>query len=220
MISTLVIPESMGFVRVITNLAVKGMYLNVQTDDSQDMHRFRAYAYSVLKGTSKKPYCPIVQMLEEQNEYRVRFFPSAPVVIHFESVLDILEAKFRELSPRSTVAGQPIDLTTVVAAFGHPLAMNESFCRDLKVMHEAHRFRFIEQGLMVAYMHPLHPLGSSSMKREEPGSEPLYLSAIPLIIVRRMIPADDRFMRLPHEREAYQRFFSPAAKQTAWSVGE
>ena len=209
--------EGSGFFRLITNPHCIEQCCVYPTDDPT-LLRTRAYVYAVLKGSGRKPYCPIVSMVEEANAYRVRIFSDSPDDIDFSIVLDILEAKYRELSPAPTYARQPLDLTTVVAAFSHLQTNDEAFCRVLAEVHTAHRFRFIRQGLMIAYMHPHHSLGSSSLKRQKAGSEPLYLSAIPLIVIRRMIPADDRFMRTEEEKRAYAQFFGAGAHSAGWNV--
>lgn len=210
----LVVPESDAFVRLITNPA--GFVSHVVETTDEALHRVRAYAFAVVKGNGTQPYCPIVKMVEEANAYRVRVISDALDAVDFCAVLDILERKYRELSPGPTFAHQELDLTTVVAAFADARCNEELFHQALVAMHAAHRLRFIEQGLMVAYMHPCHPHGSSSRKRADPGSDALYLAAIPLIVVRRMIPADDRFMRTPEEHRAYQRFFSSLFVPTGW----
>lgn len=208
--------DSMGFVRLITNTSMSGVG-SIRTTDNEALLRMRAYAFAAVKGNGKSPYCPVVQMVEAANAYRVRDFPKHPEQIDFPSVLDVLEEKYHELSPGSTVAGEGIDLTTVVASFSHRDAMADTFCDALSTMHIAYRHRFIRQGLMIAYMHPTHPLGSSS-KKKKPGTEPLYLSGIPLVVVRRMIPADDRFMRESWELEAYEGFFGKRREPTGWHM--
>lgn len=201
----LIVPGSDTFVRLITNPA--GFVSHVVETTDEALHRVRAYAFAVVKGNGTQPYCPIVKMIEEANAYHVTVVSDAPDAVEFSAVLGMLERKYRELSPGPTFAHQELDLTTVVAAFADARCNEEPFHQALVAMHAVHRFRFIEQGLMVAYMHPRHPLGSSSRKRADPGSDPLYLSAIPLIVVRRMIPADVRFMRTPEEYAAYAGFF-------------
>lgn len=206
-----------GFFRLITNPAATDTGAVSVTDD-EALIRTRDYAFAVLKGKGGSPYCPIVRMVEEANAYRVRIFRDLPGTADFPTMLDLLEAKYRHLSPGKTEKGQPLDVTTVIAAYSHSEANAEYFLDALKAMHEVYRLRFIRQGLMLAYMHPRHPVGSSNVKRPDPGTEPVYLSGIPLVVVRRMISADDRFMRTPEEQQAYEGFFGPSDATTGWRL--
>lgn len=193
------------FVRLITNPSDIPSEPCEPADPA--LQGIRSYIQLVLKGDGDRPYCPIVPFIEKQNGYYVRLDPNQPETVDFPRVLQEMRDCFFRLSPADTTAGQELDVTTVMTGFSHPEAMHHGFCDTLKSVHETEKFSFIERGLMLAYMHPSHPLGSASGKRADPGNEPLYLSAIPLFMVRRMIPADDRFMRNEAEIMAYQRYF-------------
>lgn len=170
--------------------------------------RVREYIGSVLKGDGKRPHCPFVQLIEQRNGYHVRLFPEHPSAIDFPSVVGSLEERFRELSPDATVYDQPVDVTTTVAAFSHPAALAPDFCGALDQARDGHRQHFLDQGLMLAQMHPFHALGSSSVRKaDDPGSDPLYRSTIPLLMARRMHKEDVVFMHTVEAMAAYRKFF-------------
>ena len=170
--------------------------------------RVREYIGSVLKGDGKKAHCPFVQLIEQRDGYHVGIFPQHPSAIDFPSVVGAIEKRFRELSPSETFCDQPVDVTTTVAAFSHSEANTSDFCRALDQARDEHRRRFLDQGLMLAQMHPFHALGSSSARKaDDPGTDPLYRSGIPLLMTRRMHKEDVVFMHNDEAMTAYRKFF-------------
>lgn len=169
--------------------------------------RTRQYLRFVLEGIRGKPYCPYVEAIERGNGYYVRDFPENPDEIHFSDVVSALEQMFRKISPQETKKGQSLDITSVIAAFSHPEANTLTFCRILDAIRDEYRQCFLDQGLMLAQMHPYHKLGGSSLRRAEPGDEPLYTSGIPILVVRRMHEVDHVFMHNTKAKAAYQKHF-------------
>ena len=189
-----------GFVQLITN----PKDLGIQRSEDDYLFRTRKYLHHVLAGDGSRPYCPFVELIEENNGYHIRNFPEHPSGIGFDVIVNILGARFKLLSPRETYRNQPVDITTVVAAFAHPYAMSEEFCSQIDEARNHYRQDFLDQGLMIAQMHPHHQLGGVGKKSSD---DPLYVSGIPLLMVRRMHQPDNVFMKLPREIEAYMKYF-------------
>jgi len=98
------------------------------------------------------------------------------------------------------------DPTTVIAAFYEVDAMREAFCGKLEEVRNQKRQHFLDQGLMIAYMHPFHALGSAKEGVSDIDGE-LYSSGIPLLMVRRMHKEDYVFMHTDAEKSAYNMYF-------------
>lgn len=192
-----------GLVQLVTNVdSLDNLERTFETDIPAFV-RTANYLRAVKEGDGK-PYCPFVELIERNNDYFIINIGKDFEPIKFEKVIDILEYEFRALSPRETYTSQPVDTTTVVAAFSEPNAMSQDFCHGLDEVRNHFRQRFLDQGLMIAQMQPYHPFGGVS-KRKSNG--PLYVSEIPLLMVRRMHQPDHVFMKLPQEKIAYSRYF-------------
>lgn len=183
--------------------------LEVDYVRSRTLARARDYLNQVRKGDGTRPHCPFVQAIEAENGYYVLPFEEHPKEVDLGGIIERLEAEFKEVSSRKTTKDQAVDPTTMVAAFGHPRAVSRRFCSGLTDGRNQHRLHFLQQGLMLAHMHPFHSLGSASTRRAEPGSQPLYVAEIPLLMVRRMHAPDHVFMKTRSEKTAYGQFFDP-----------
>lgn len=196
-------------IHLITNAANIEPSLVIQASISPTVIRTRNYISTVLTGDGKRPHCPFVETIETKNGYYILPYEQPPEGINFPEIIEQLNDKFRTLSPTKTTQNQPVDVTTVIGAFGHEDAMNESFCKNLEAQRNEHRLEFLQQGLMLAHMHPFHSVGSNSSRRETKGEDPLYVSKIPLLMVRRMHQPDHVFMKTSEEKAVYAKYFGP-----------
>ncbi len=197
------------YVQLITNPDALTSPEGLRTSIDPVLLRVREYIRSVLTGDGKRPHCPFVQFIENQNGYRVLDVPEHPKEIDFAPLILGLADTLQNVSPALTSADQEPDPTTIVAAFSHPDAHSAEFCRRLDEIRDAGRQIFLDRGQMLAQMHPFHRLGSSSTKKaDDPGDDPLYTSTIPLLMVRRMHKEDVVFMHNHEAMHAYRKYFS------------
>lgn len=187
------------FVQIVTNPSAE--YVSVQSTESW-LIRTVQYLTHVSVGDGKKAFCPFTRMIEKRNAY----YAGPYVCEELEGSVAEIEACFKEISPRATHSGQVPDPTTVIAAFFEVDAMRESFCGKIEELRNQKRQHFLDQGLMIAYMHPFHALGSAKEGAVDTDRE-LYSSGIPLLMVRRMHKEDYVFMHTDAEKTAYARYF-------------
>lgn len=215
-------PDKDGFVRLITNSSAFVEFGGTRDrimhgiKQASDDYIFRTKQYfDFVSIGNGKPYCPFIGMVEGNNGYYLREF-SDSVQNYFslnciQTVVDILEKKFKSLSPDKTGIGTKSDMTTVIAAFSNPDCTNKEFCESLyEIARNSVRQHFLDLGLTIAHMGPYHSLGSNSKSREndkEIKDKPLYNSGIPLLIVRRLHKHDHVFMKTEKEIAAYEKYF-------------
>ncbi len=190
-----------GFEHLIThtqNIPV-GSYYESQEDNHK---RIFNYLMEVKIGDGQKPYCPFVKIIEKSNGYYFKCFSLEELDRSFHE----LERGFKSISPNSTQSNQKPDPLTMIAAFPEQKAMGADFCKLLEQKRDDLRLSFLVQGLMVAHMHPFHSLGSAK-EASNLVDEELYVSSIPLLMVRRMHKEDIVFMHTKDELSAYYSFF-------------
>lgn len=203
-------PQDM--VRLVTNeVHFRDQFEGVmrrETSSDPTLLRTRTYLASVLEGKAGRPHCPFVRAIEDQNGYFVIPDERTPGDVDLSSTVDRLVSEFGQLSSLSTQANQSLDVTSVVAAFGHSEAMTPAFCAQLDAARNRTRLEVLRLGLMLSQMHPFHPReaqGQSVSGRIT--DERKYQAQIPLLIVRRMHAPDRVFIRTAEEKAAYDQYF-------------
>ncbi len=182
-----------------------------EVPDTHVLRRVYEYIEQVEIGDGKKSYCPFVRMIHKKNGYFVQVFSN--YALHAGGVIEELERAFKVRSPKKTQSGQYPDPVTIVAAFPEDHASSAEFCHFLEQTRNEWRQHFLDQGLMIAYMHPFHVLGSAKEGSEE-NSEKLYVAQIPLLMVRRMHKEDHVFMHTAEEIAAYEKYFGKVKKNS------
>ncbi len=201
-----------GFSQLITNEA-REPFLERKPTRNETVRRIRSYLSHVLIGDGTRPFCPFVRAIEEHNGYFFHIFSRPVSESILTAAIEKLEHAFKQLSPNETYMRQPVDYINVIAAFSHASAMDESSCKMIETARNNARERFLEQGLMLAHMTPHHRLGN----RDAEGTEPLYVSQIPVLIVRRMHEPDHVFMKSDREKAIYAGYFGTEGVRTAFN---
>jgi hypothetical protein len=179
-------------------------HLSTAKDDTgsvvtEQRTRVLRYLEHVLHGgRDERPLCPFVPVVHQRNGYWLTFFDCEPTAIVFSTVVAQLVAQFCSVSPAETTSAQAVDPTTIIAAFPHLGCMTEAFGATLESARNAERGAVLARGLMLAHMTPFHA---------DPKGGAQYVSAIPLLMVRRMHQPDVVFMKTPDEIATYQCFF-------------
>lgn len=194
------------FLQMVTNESI--LESDFTLNDSKNSF-FRAYDYitRVKDGDGKQSYCPFVRLIEKQNGYYLKSYHKTLEEGYLTNISTELLQKFVTLSPRKTTIDQKVDTTTVVAVLMNRKATTEESLSLMIQVRDKVRLSFLEQGLMIAYMHPIHELGGVGKRGSTLPETPMYVAEIPLLMVRRMHKEDYVFMHTESEKEAYAKYF-------------
>lgn len=165
----------------------------------------RAYLRRILVGDGQKAHCPFVQFIEDRNGYHLRPIRAEADTVDIEASLQLLIDKFQQLSPAPTLRGDRPDPTIVIISFGGPGTSEEAFCTKMSQTKAQMRHLFLQAGLMVNDTTPFHPVGD----RNGEGQAPMFVSEVPILMVRRMHILDHIFMKDGASLELYARIFGP-----------
>jgi hypothetical protein len=211
-----------GFYNLITNPATSNEFWNTEKDlmnlilnsnnglvseVTPDSPFGIAYDYlhSILRGNNGGPFCPFVKAIERNDAYYIKDFReniSAEMLIN--SATELVEI-FTSVSPLGPDTYSHPDLTSCVAVFSSMKAQTLNGFQLMSHAHELLRPRVINSGLMLAVTHRLHEVGGRPNSRNP--NEPMFVSKIPLFILRRMNRYDHVFMKSDADRESYHRLF-------------
>ena len=111
-------------------------------------------------------------------------------------------SEFKALERLSSENGKDPYRLSHISAFASPGAAGEKFHEAVQGIYDYSKLLFHQEGLMLGYMSPLHAPGGRNG-----GSEPVFISKLPLLIARKMHKSDHIFMRNPQEKAAYEKFF-------------
>ena len=181
-------------------------------DPSEEILRVRQYLLSVLN----RGYCPFVPDIEKANGYHVSVCDQDPATFNVDRVIQRLAGSFRrhiaECHP-----GVRESALTFIQTFSHPDAASERFLDTMRKMKNRHRIPLMEKGLKFEVAHPrIQPEGSKLLDRQRKTlPEPLFVSPIPLIMMRAFHRADLVFMKTQRDMEVYRRFFETEPRE-AW----
>lgn len=178
-------------------------YVNLDTAkkmliDDNTLQKVLNYLEYVTIGNQGDPYCPFVTKVHFNNGYYIKFFPEHPSKIDFNIIVQEMQESFFEISPNKTHINQKIDITTIVAAFSHTEAITHKFGQELEKARNQLRSKTLYKGLMLSQMYPFHL---------DPTGGQRYVSAIPMLMIRRMHYQDFVFMNTEEERKIFNSFF-------------
>ncbi len=194
------------FLQMVTNEIILESDF-VLEDSKNSLFRAHNYINQVKDGDGKQSYCPFVRLIEKQNGYYLKCYHKALKENYLTNVSKELLQKFISLSPNQTVINQKVDTTTVVAVLTDRKATTQESLSLIIQIRDKVRLSFLEQGLMIAYMHPIHELGGVGKRGSTLPETPMYVAEIPLLMVRRMHKEDYVFMNTEAEKEAYKKYF-------------
>jgi hypothetical protein len=194
------------FLQIVTNESVLDSDFIIK-DSKNSLVRAYDYIIQVKDGDGKQSYCPFVRLIEKQNGYYLKCFHMTLEEQYLTNISNELMQKFISLSPRKTTHDQKLDATTVVAVLTSRKATTEESLSLMIRIRDKVRLSFLEKGLMIAYMHPIHELGGVGKRGSTLPETPMYVAKIPLLMVRRMHKEDYVFMHTDDEKEAYAKYF-------------
>lgn len=198
-----------GFVRIITNPLAEPLEGRRELKES-GFSKMKAYFDKLTAGDGRKAYCPFTPAVEKQNGYYFRLDKSFVEGRRLSSI-NIVEAmvnSFFEISPKPTSryyleldrAGS-FDPTVLAIGFTNP-RLEREFSTRLKDFHSRIKNLVRIAGLMTANVSPYHELGG-----RDGGTIPMFVSEIPMIILRRMHSSDSVFMKDETGKRIYAMHF-------------
>lgn len=200
------ITTNQWFARLITN---QNWYeQEYQETSNPAVIAMREYLYSTLEWIDGKPNCPFVKFIEGKNWYYYKVWDMLPDDLGLKEILLSLKKTFTELSPLVTENDQKPDHINIIYALNNKDALSKDYLDMIIEVRDQLRQSFLDDWMMVAYMHPYHDTGWVN-ETSRLNTESIYNSRIPLLIARRMHKPDDVFMNLPEEIKAYEKYFGP-----------
>ncbi|GEM_PF-4138214 len=163
----------------------------------------RAYLSFVLNGphgNGKPSYCPFVEKVERLNGYHVSVYRNSDGAKLGEITAELL-SNYQKISGLIGIAAAG-NYAVLIGAFSHPSAKEKEFCEKLEQLHAQRKGEFREKGLMLGVMHPHHPPGGRNG-----GTAPMFISPVPIMVVRKMHVSDSVFMQTAKDRAVHARLF-------------
>lgn len=200
-----------NFSRLITNESDIEESDFVLKDPKNALLRAHQYLIQVRIGDGNKSYCPFVKFIEKENGYYLKCFHKKLSEKYLRNVALELFQRFKSISTSKTEFNQKVDPTTTVAILTNKQALSDDSHELIVKIREELRLSFLEEGLMIANMHPVHSPGGLGKRGIENPDAALYVADIPLLMVRRMHKEDYVFMRTPAEKSAYTKYFGEIA---------
>lgn len=202
------IEEDNRFFHLITNPSVANLGKAREVREHSILYRAYKYFEHVETGDGKRPFCPFVKMVSDSNGYHVRICTESPADDDLLSIMEGMKSMFHKISPALTHKDQPVDTTTIAVVFSAPEADSEVFFQTFARITAARKEYFCSHGLMMGYMHPFHSFGGTTKRGQgEMKESPLYVSGVPLLMLRRMHRQDFAFMGTDKLKEIYKGFF-------------
>jgi hypothetical protein len=164
--------------------------LSHHTDDCVPV--IQQYLDFLVKGDGRKAHCPFTQTMLETRQF---FYDISDLLLledeFFRTIAELREFHTRH-SDRYLVVG---------VAYKNEENFVESVAADGEVWRQKMRLELIAGGLTIAWTHPKNPIGTHT-DRDKP-AEPLWVSDIPLLMLRNLDKGDEPFMLSADSKRAF-----------------
>lgn len=170
-------------------------YLFTELSEHADKYvdSITSYLQFLVDGDGKTPHCPFTKgmMLKKQFYYDV----SNSIISEEEfcSALDQMKLFIEMKSDRFAVAG---------VVYANSANFTLEVAEQAEKYRQKHRLYLIKNGLTTAWTHPRNSLGTHTNK-DKP-NDPLWVSEVPMLMVRSLDKGDEPFMVTPQSKEAFQ----------------
>lgn len=162
------------------------------------------YLHSVSTGKNGRPYCPFVGSIEKNNSYYIKEYDLCPTPMSVqETVIEMVDILVH-ISGHAVPLNKT-DLTSIVGVFSHEYAQTAEAFSLMSGVHETLRPEIIKRGMMLACVHRLHEIGGRPESKHP--DEPMFVSKIPLLILRRINKYDSVFMKTDADKKVFSSFF-------------
>lgn len=164
--------------------------LGEHTDDYVPV--IKKYLDFLVYGDGRKAHCPFTLRMQEQRQF---------YYVTSDLILDRAEF-FRAIAAmREFHASQPDHLLVVGVAYINEKNFAKSVAGDGEAWRQEIRPELISTGVTTAWTHPQNPIGTHT-DRDKP-VEPLWVSDIPLLMLRNLDKGDEPFMLSDESKRAF-----------------
>lgn len=164
--------------------------LNHHTDDCVAV--IQQYLDFLVHGDGRKAHCPFTKTMLEKRKF---YYDTSDFLLDKEEFFRAI-AEMREFH-----SAQPDRYLVVGVAYQNEENFSEATAARGEVWRQKLRLELIASGLTTAWTHPKNPLGTHT-DREKP-NEPLWVSDIPLLMLRNLDKGDEPFMLSADSKKAF-----------------
>jgi hypothetical protein len=164
--------------------------LSHHTDDCVGV--VQQYLDFLVQGDGRKAHCPFTKTMLEKRQF---FYDISDLLLQKEEFFRAI-AEMREFHARHS------DRYLVVGvAYQNEENFIEAVAKQGEVWRQELRLELISAGLTIAWTHPKNPIGTHT-DRDKP-LEPLWVSDIPLLMLRNLDKGDEPFMLSTDSKRAF-----------------
>lgn len=164
--------------------------LSHHTDDCVAV--IQRYLDFLVQGDGRKAHCPFTSAMLEKRQF---YYDTSDLLLDAEEFRRTI-AELREFHQRHS------DRYLVVGvAYQNPETFLEAVAAEGEVWRQQMRLELIAAGLTIAWTHPKNPIGTHT-DRDKP-AEPLWVSDIPLLMLRNLDKGDEPFMLSADSKSAF-----------------
>ncbi|MBV8785619.1 MAG: 1-aminocyclopropane-1-carboxylate synthase [Mycobacterium sp.] len=150
------------------------------------------YLDFLVQGDGRKAHCPFTETMLEKRQF---FYDTSDLLLDEEEFFRTI-AELREFHAR-----QPDRYLVVGVAYQNEENFSEAIATEGEVWRQKMRLELIAAGLTIAWTHPKNPIGTHT-DRNKP-AEPLWVSDIPLLMLRNLDKGDEPFMLSASSKRAF-----------------
>lgn len=164
--------------------------LSQHTDDCVAV--IQKYLDFLVQGDGRRAHCPFTGMMLEKRQF---YYDISDLPLHKNEFFQAI-AEMREFHAR-----QPDRYLVVGVAYLNERNFLETVAAEGEVWRQEMRLDLISAGLTIAWTHPKNPIGTHT-DRDKP-AEPLWVSDIPLLMLRNLDRGDEPFMLSADSKRAF-----------------
>ena len=150
------------------------------------------YLDFLIQGDGKKAHCPFTRRMLDQRQF---YYVTSDLLLDREEFFRAIAAM------REFHASQPDHLLVVGVAYLHEKNFLEKVAVDGEAWRQEIRPELISSGVTTAWTHPRNPIGTHT-DRDKP-ADPLWVSDIPLLMLRNLDKGDEPFMLSDEFKRAF-----------------
>lgn len=164
--------------------------LSNHTDDCVPV--IQRYLDFLVQGDGHKAHCPFTKGMLERRQF---YYDTSDLLLHEEEFFRTI-AELRDFH-----AGYSDHYLVVGVAYQNAENFVEAVAVQGEVWRQKLRLELIAAGLTIAWTHPRNPIGTHT-DRDKP-AEPLWVSDIPLLMLRILDKGDEPFMLSADSKRAF-----------------
>jgi hypothetical protein len=164
--------------------------LSHHTDDCVTV--IQKYLDFLVQGDGRRAHCPFTETMLEKRQF---YYDTSDLLLDKEEFFRTV-AELREFHAR-----QPDRYLVVGVAYQNEKNFLEAIAAKGEAWRQEMRLELIATGLTIAWTHPKNPIGTHT-DRDKP-AEPLWVSDIPLLMLRNLDKGDEPFMLSADSKRAF-----------------